>query len=175
MNKFPRKYLNSKEEGYYIMLEAALAYINGETEEGGVKLNNQKLDNMIEMFEKAGMFTTSSKRNLKTGITFIRKFLDETYNNLDQTTQKRLDKKTNTFNISYVDKYTAEKIERDINNKTKFAVIDRELFNDIIEDIAEVRCVNCHKNYEECELYKVLEDSLTPAEGNGNCPFSAEI
>ena len=53
MNKFPRKYLNSKEEGYYIMLEVALAYINGETEEGGVKLNNQKLDNMIEMFEKA--------------------------------------------------------------------------------------------------------------------------
>ena len=132
MNKFPRKYLNSKEEGYYIMLEAALAYINGETEEGGVKSNNQKLDNMIEMFEKAGMFTTTSKRNLKTGITFIRKFLDETYNNLDQTTQKRLDKKTNTFNISYVDKYTAKKIERDINNKTKFAVIDRELFNDII-------------------------------------------
>lgn len=175
MNKFPRKYLNSKEEGYYLMLEVALAYINGETEEGGVKLNNQKLGNMIEMFEKAGMFTTTSKRNLKTGITFIRKFLDETYNNLDQTTQKRLDKKTNTFNISYVDKYTAEKIERDINNKTKFAVIDRELFNDIIEDIAEVRCVNCHKNYEKCELYKVLEDSLTPAEGNGNCPFSAEI
>ena len=37
MNKFPRKYLNSKEEGYYLMLEVALAYINGETEEGGIK------------------------------------------------------------------------------------------------------------------------------------------
>ena len=175
MNKFPRKYLNSKEEGYYIMLEVALAYISGETKETNIKIDNQKSDDMIEMFEKAGMFTTSSKRNLKTGITFIRKFLDETYNNLDQTTQKKVDKKTNTFNISYVDKYTAEKIERDINNKTKFAVIDRELFNDTIEDIAEVRCVNCHRNYEECELYKVLEDSLTPTEGNGNCPFSAEI
>ena len=175
MSNLRRGYLNSKEEGFYIMLEAALAYINGETEEGNIKLNNQKPDSMIEMFEKAGMFTTSSKRNLKTGITFIKKFLDETYNNLDQTTQKRLDKKTSTFNISYVDKYTAKKIERDINNKTKFAVIDRELFNDIIEDIAEVRCVNCHRNYEECELYKVLEDSLTPAEGEGNCPFSAKI
>ena len=93
---------------------------------------------MIEMFEKAGMFTTTSKRNLKTGITFIRKFLDETYNNLDQTTQKRLDKKTNTFNISYVDKYTAEKLERDINNKTKYAVIDRELFNDICNELSKV-------------------------------------
>ena len=83
------------------------------------------------------------------------------------------------FSVYYPKKlfyeYTAEKIERDINNKTKFVVIDRELFNDIIEDIAEVRCVNCHRNYEECELYKVLEDSLTPAEGKGNCPFSAEI
>ena len=104
MNKFPRKYLNSKEEGFYIMLEAALAYISGGTEETDIELNNKKTVDMIEAFEKAGMFTTSSKRNLKTGITFIRKFLDETYNNLDKTTQKRLDKKTNTFNISYVDK-----------------------------------------------------------------------
>ena len=124
MSKLRRGYLNSKEEGFYIMLEAALAYISGRTEETDIELNN---------------------------------------------------KKTNTFNISYVDKYTAEKLERDINNKTKYAVIDRELFNDIIEDIADVRCVNCHKNYEECSLYKVLEDSLTPAEGTGNCPYSCEL
>ena len=157
------------------MLEAALAYISGETEETNIELNNKKTVDMIETFENAGMFTSSSKKNLKTGITFIKKFLKETYDNLDQTTQKRLDKKTKTFNISYVDKYTAEKLERDINNKTKYAVIDRELFNDIIEDIADVRCVNCHKNYEECSLYKVLEDSLTPAEGTGNCPYSCEL
>ena len=175
MSNLRRGYLNSKEEGFYIMLEAALAYISGETKETDIELNNKKTGDMIETFENAGMFTSSSKKNLKTGITFIKKFLKETYNNLDQTTQKRLDKKTNTFNISYVDKYTAEKLERDINNKTKYAVIDRELFNDIIEDIADVRCVNCHKNYEECSLYKVLEDSLTPAEGTGNCPYSCEL
>ena len=175
MSNLRRGYLNSKEEGFYIMLEAALAYISGETKETDIELNNKKTGDMIETFENAGMFTSSSKKNLKTGITFIKKFLEETYNNLDQTTQKRLDKKTNTFNISYVDKYTAEKLERDINNKTKYAVIDRELFNDIIEDIADVRCVNCHKNYEECSLYKVLEDSLTPAEGTGNCPYSCEL
>ena len=175
MSKLRRGYLNSKEEGFYIMLEVALAYISGETKETDIELNNKKTGEMIETFENAGMFTSSSKKNLKTGITLIKKFLEETYNNLDQTTQKRLDKKTNTFNISYVDKYTAEKLERDINNKTKYAVIDRELFNDIIEDIADVRCVNCHKNYEECSLYKVLEDSLTPAEGTGNCPYSCEF
>ena len=157
------------------MLETALDYISGGTEATDIELNNKKTVDMIEAFENAGMFTSSSKKNLKTGITFINKFLKETYNNLDQTTHKRLDKKTNTFNISYVDKYTAEKLERDINNKTKYAVIDRELFNDIIEDIADVRCVNCHKNYEECSLYKVLEDSLTPAEGTGNCPYSCEL
>ena len=175
MSKLRRGYLNSREEGFYIMLVAALDHISGETEETDIELNNKKTVDMIEAFENAGMFTSSSKKNLKTGITFIKKFLEETYNNLDQTTQKRLDKKTKTFNISYVDKYTAEKIERDINNKTKYAVIDRELFNDIIEDIADVRCVNCHKNYEECSLYKVLEDSLTPAEGTGNCPYSCEL
>ena len=37
MNKFPRKYLNSKEEGYYLMLEVALAYINGETTKHQIK------------------------------------------------------------------------------------------------------------------------------------------
>ena len=38
MNKFPRKYLNSREEGFYIMLEAALAYISGGTEETDIEL-----------------------------------------------------------------------------------------------------------------------------------------
>ena len=89
MSNLRRGYLNSKEEGFYIMLEAALAYISGETEETDIELNNKKTVDMIEAFENAGMFTSSSKKNLKTGITFIKKFLKETYNNLDQTTQKR--------------------------------------------------------------------------------------
>ena len=47
MNKFPRKYLNSKEEGFYIMLEVALAYISGGTEETDIELNNKKTVDMI--------------------------------------------------------------------------------------------------------------------------------
>ena len=144
---------------------------NSNYEEANV-LNTLQMSNDLDSISTNSSIT---KLSPDCKITFIKKFLKETYNNLDQTTQKRLDKKTNTFNISYVDKYTAEKLERDINNKTKYAVIDRELFNDIIEDIADVRCVNCHKNYEECSLYKVLEDSLTPAEGTGNCPYSCEL
>lgn len=102
MSKLPRKYLNAKEEGYFLMLAATLAYINGETEE-------TDKDNMIERYSNAGMLTSTSKKNLKTGITFIKKFLEETYNNLDHTTQKRLEKKTTTFNIVFTDKYPLEK------------------------------------------------------------------
>ena len=63
MSKLRRCYLNSKEEGFYIMLEAALAYISGETEETDIELNNKKTVDMIEAFEKDGMFTSSSKKN----------------------------------------------------------------------------------------------------------------
>lgn len=168
MSKLPRKYLNAKEEGYFLMLAAALAYINGETEE-------TDKDNMIERYSKAGMLTSTSKKNLKTGITFIKKFLEETYNNLDHTTQKRLEKKTTTFNIVFTDKYTANKLNRELSNKMKYVVMERELFNEIIEDIATVKCVNCKNNYEECSLYKCLEDSLTPGLGENNCPYSCNL
>lgn len=167
MSKLPRKYLNSKEEGYFLMLAAALAYINGETEE-------TDKDNMIERYSNARMLTSTSKKNLKTGITFIKKFLEETYNNLDHTTQKRLEKKTTTFNIVFTDKYTANKLNRELSNKMKYAVIKRELFDEIIEDACQ-RCVNCKKDYESCELYKCLEDSLTPCNSEGNCPYSCEL
>ena len=53
MSKLRRGYLNSKEEGFYIMLEAALAYISGGTEETDIELNNKKTVDMIEAFENA--------------------------------------------------------------------------------------------------------------------------
>ena len=54
MNKFPRKYLNSKEEGFYIMLEAALAYISGGTEETALELTNHKTVELPAPLEHPG-------------------------------------------------------------------------------------------------------------------------
>ena len=62
MSKLSRGYLNSREEGFYIMLEAALAYISGGTEETDIELNNKKTVDMQETYENVGMITTTSKK-----------------------------------------------------------------------------------------------------------------
>ena len=131
---------------------------------------------LLETFEEGKMLTPSSKRNYKTGITYINKFLEETYNNLDKQTQDKIYKKTEKFLLKFVDNYEYQKFQRDINNKNKYAAIEREEFEDLIEDIAEVRCKNCNKDYRECKLYNVLDESLKLEEGiKGNCKYSCDL
>lgn len=169
MSGLRRGYLNTKEEDMYLMLVVVMLYVSGDT-------NLTKKDNIIERFSSSGMLTKSSQKNLKTGLTFIAKFLKETYENLDKTTQSKIDKKSYNFNLKFTDSYTSEKLDRDVDKKLEYAVIKRDLFNGIIEDIAQVRCVNCNKSYQECEWYLILEDSLKESSGEKkNCPFACDL
>lgn len=145
MSLLRRGYLNTKEEDMYLMLVVVMLYVNGDT-------NLTKKDNIVDRFSSSGMLTRSSQKNLKTGLTFISKFLKETYENLDKSTQSRIDKKSYNFNLKFTDSYTSEKLDRNLDDKLKYVVIERTLFDEIIEDIAQVRCVNCNKSYKECEM-----------------------
>ena len=81
---------------------------------------------------------------------------------------------TNKFLIKFINQYEYNKFQREINDKNKYAVLEREEFEEIIEDIAEVRCVNCTKEYCDCNIYPVLDYSLK-LEGNGtekNCKYA---
>ena len=79
-------------------------------------------------------------------------------------------------NLKFVDKYGIEKFERDIEDKNKYAAIERETFEELIEDIAEVRCKNCNRDYKTCKLYNVLDESLRLEEGEkDNCKYSCDL
>lgn len=164
-----RKYLNKREENYYLMLACLMLFIHGEYEGSTDK-------GLLEVFEESKMLTPSSKRNYKTGITYIKKFLNEVFESLDQPTKEKIIKKTEKFNLKFVDKYGIEKFERDIEDKNKYAAIERETFEDLIEDIAEVRCKNCNRDYKTCKLYNVLDESLRLEEGEkDNCKYSCDL
>ena len=92
---------------------------------------------------------------------------------LDETTQKRLMKRLRKFDFKIIDDYQLQRIMREANEKLKDVVLSRETFEDLIEDITEVRCKNCTKGYESCEIYKALYEALLDAPGFApNCPYA---
>lgn len=164
-----RKYLNKREENYYLMVACLMLYAHGEYEGSTDK-------GLLEVFEETKMFTASSRKNYKTGMTYLGKFLKETYDNLDGPTQNKIFKKTDKFLLKFVDKYEFEKFKRDIEDKTKYAVIEREEFENLLEDIAEIRCKNCNKDYRTCGIYNVLDESLRLEEGvKHNCKYACDL
>ena len=160
MEKLKRGYLNSNEENFYMMANVLLLSMMGETD------STQGKETIVQVFEKSGMLNKDTKRSLKAGITYLNKFLTETYSLLDDSTQKKIEKKRLGFNLKFIDNYEVEKLNREITEKRKYVSIERGLFEDVA-DILGQECVNCNKNYEECKLYKVFEDTLSI--GNGEC------
>lgn len=160
MDKLRRSYLNSKEENFYMMAKVMSMLLNGSTDctEGG--------DSMLQTFERTGMLTKDTKRSLKMCMTYLDKFLGETYFLLDDREQKKITKKTLGFNLKFINDYEAEKLNREITDKKKYVSIKRELFEEVA-DILGQECVNCTKDYRKCNLYDVFEDTLTV--GNGEC------
>lgn len=160
MEKLKRSYLNSKEENFYMMAKVMSMLLNGSTDctEGG--------DSMLQTFERTGMLTKDTKRSLKMCMTYLDKFLGETYFLLDDREQKKITKKTLGFNLKFINNYEAEKLNREITDKKKYVSIKRELFEEVA-DILGQECVNCTKDYRKCNLHDVFEDTLTV--GNGEC------
>lgn len=164
-----RFYLNKREENYYLMIACLMLFAKGQYE--------GSTDNgLLEVFEEGKMLTPSSQKNFKTGMTYLGKFLKEVYEKLDSPTQQKIYKKTEKFLLKFIDNYEFEKFQRDINNRNKYAVIEREEFENLIEDIAEVRCKNCTRDYKTCNIYNALDESLKLEEGiKSNCKYSCDL
>ena len=160
MEKLKRSYLNSKEENFYMMAKVMSMLLNGDTD------TTEGKETIVQVFEKAGMLNSSTKKNLKLSMTYLNKFLTETYLLLDDREQKKITRKSLGFNLKFINDYEAEKLNRDIADKKKYVSIKRELFEEIAEILGQ-ECVNCKKSYKQCKLYDVFEDTLTL--GNGEC------
>ena len=92
---FKRKYLNRIEENYFLMTACLMLFINGQSEGCNDK-------GMLKEYEDNKMFSSSTHKNFKLGITYLKKFLQETFDNLDKPTQDRIKKKTNKFLIKFI-------------------------------------------------------------------------
>jgi hypothetical protein len=169
MEKLKRSYLNSKEENFYMMTKVMMLFLEGKTSD------TKGTENILEVFESAEMLTKSSKKNLKTAITFMNKFLNETYELVDEKQKEKIDKKSINFNLNFVSDYEGRKINRDKADKEKYVVADKELFSEVI-DILGQECVNCNKDYKTCNLYNLFDDVLLTADGEcKNCKYACKL
>lgn len=171
MGNLKRGYLNSEEKNFYMIAKAFIQTINGQR-----NLNNKVTNEIWTEWSNRGMMTPLMQKNLKLVKTYLTKFCVEIEENLDTNELKKLDKQLLKFDYKLIDDYTLKKLLRDINDNLKYIVIEREKFIDIIEDIAQVRCVGCTDDYKKCVIHKALDDMNTPYGGEQpNCPYAADL
>lgn len=172
MGELKRDYLTAEEKNFYMISKAFLQYCDGlrslEPSNGCNKV--------WEDWKARGMLTTEMQGNLKRVYTYLRKFCTELEINLSKTEQEILKKRVDKFDYKLIDDYTVKKLLRDVSNNMKYAVIERDKFEPILQDIAAVRCVGCKCNYEKCPLYKMLDDIMVPyVKEEPNCPYACNL
>lgn len=171
MAKLKRTYLNTEEKNFYMISKAFIQTIDGQR-----NLNNRITEEIWSEWEKRGMITPDMRKNLKLVRTYLKKFCYEIEENLDDVELKKLNKQLMKFDYKLIDDYTVKKLMRDINDRLKYVVMERDKFIDVIEDIAQVRCVGCNDDYKTCSIYKALDDISTPYLGEKiNCPYAADL
>ena len=172
MGKLKRDYLNDNEENFYMLIKSLMQVVDGSRNDTGSRYDEMLWDRWM----KSGMMTPEMKKNLKCAYTYLGKFTDELYENLDDRQQNKLDKRLSKYEIKLVDDFKVQKLLRDISDRYKYAVIERDNFNDIMVDIAQVRCVGCEDDYRNCEICRVFDDMCIPYSGEKkNCPFASDL
>ncbi len=147
-----------------------------QTIEGQRNLDNKITSDIWVEWSKRGMITPGMQKNLKLVHTYLKKFCYEIEENLNSHELSKLNKQLMKFDYKLIDDYTVKKLLRDVNDHIKYAVIEREKLEDVLVDIAEVRCVGCKADYRECAIYKLLDDISTPYLGEEpNCPYAADL
>ncbi|MDU2955646.1 DUF5651 domain-containing protein [Clostridium sp.] len=166
-----REYLNSEEKNFYMISKAFIQTIEGQR-----NLDNKITSDIWVEWSKRGMITPGMQKNLKLVHTYLKKFCYEIEENLNSHELSKLNKQLMKFDYKLIDDYTVKKLLRDVNDHIKYAVIEREKLEDVLVDIAEVRCVGCKSDYRGCAIYKLLDDISTPYLGEEpNCPYAADL
>lgn len=171
VGQLKREYLNSEEKNFYMIAKAFIQYLEGQR-----NLEGKITEDVWVEWTKRGMITPGMQRNLKLVNTYLKKFCYELEDNLNNPELDKLNKQLMKFDYKLIDDYTVKKLLRDVNDHIKYAVIEREKLEEVLEDIAQVRCVGCKCDYRECAIYKLLDDISTPYCGEQpNCPYAADL
>ena len=166
-----RGYLSSAEFNTYMVLNSVTQMLDGRR-----TIDNKRHEEFWKEMTKKGMMTSEMQKNLKLAYTYLNKFLNQMYEELDKPTQTKIDKHAGAFDFKLIDDYTLKKIMGDLAKHMETITLSRAEFEDIIEEVAELNCVGCEKDYKACKLYKVLDDCLlNQGEGTGKCPYAADL
>ena len=172
MGELKRDYLTAEEKNFYMISKAFIQYCDGLR---SLELNSS-CNKIWEDWKSRGMLTGEMQGNLKRTYTYLRKFCYELEENLSKSERETLDKRIDKFDYKLVDDYTVKKLLRDIQDHMKYAVIEREKFEPVLEDIAAVRCTGCTANYEKCPIFKMLDDISVPyVKEEPNCPYACNL
>jgi len=170
LSKFTRGYLNADEKNFYMVAKLFIQMINGEK-----NVNNQITNELWVEWKKRGMLTEGMQKHIKLVKSYLIKFCNDIEENIDDAERRKLEKQLIKFEFRLVDDFTVKKLYRDHKNN-KYIVIEREKFNPIIEELAEIKCIGCKEDYKTCCLYKAFDDiSLGRVEEESNCPYAVDL
>ncbi|MCS0824872.1 DUF5651 domain-containing protein [Cytobacillus firmus] len=169
-----RDYLNSNERNQFMVLQSILQLIEGVRNDG---TNGPKISTMLEDWTKRNNMSKEEHRNLKTAETYLSKFLKSVYNRLSKKEQSVINKKIANFDFKLIDDYTLKQVNRDIADRFVNAAVPRELFNNWCEEIMNVKCNGCTRDWNTCALHQVFEDNFIPESGYDykNCKYAYKI
>jgi hypothetical protein len=171
LSNFKREYLNTEEKNFYMVVKAFIQMLNGER-----NLNGKVTNELWTEWEERGMITPSMKKHIKLVRTYLNKFCYEVEENLNDHENEKLKKQLRKFDYKIIDDFTLKKLMRDIKDNMRYAVIEREKFEDTLEMIVEVNCVGCQKDYKDCQIHKMLDDIMVPyCSEQNNCPYAVNL
>lgn len=170
-----RDYLNSFEKNQFMVLISILQLIEGKRNNSG--MDGLKLGTMIEEWSKRDNLTKDEKKNLKTGTTFLRKYINSIYDRLSLKEQQIIDKKVLKFDFKLIDDYTLKQVHRDITDSLKNAVVPRQEFYDWCSEIMEIKCNGCTKDWKTCNLHQAFDNNFVPESGFDctNCKYAYRL
>lgn len=164
-----RRYLNREEKNQMMTIMAVAQQMEGYRNLAGVKAPP-----MWEDWTNRDFMTKEEKKYLKMAHTYMIKFFERVISRLDEREHETLKKQLIKFDFKLVDDYTMQKIFRDMKDKMKEIVMDRELFYNLCEDIMHVNCRGCNKDGETCPIRAAFEDNMVPEYGQEipNCKYA---
>ena len=171
LSNFARGYLNAEEKNFYMVSKMFIQMINGEK-----NLSNKITNELWIEWKKRGMITPFMQKNIKLVKSYLIKFCDDIEENIDEAEKRRLEKQLSSFSFRLIDDYTVKKLVRDVEERYKYVIMEREKFTLIIEELAEIKCVGCKDDYRSCSLYKAFDDiNLGRVEEETNCPYAVDL
>lgn len=157
-----RGYLKSDELNNFLVCHVMTQLLSGDRKAPCAENKPSEYKAMWEEWTERGILTKEQKKNMKTGFTYLRKFLDDVFqNNLDIKSKDIVSKKSVNWSFRLMDDYTVQKIYTMLSNQQEIHM-SKDDFYDLVETKMHVSCKGCTKNRCECDFHTFLENRFVP-------------